>query len=55
MSDGACCPESECIIPADEIWQLDSDMDVGVLVIHGELNWDINTPSIELRFINSLK
>lgn len=49
-SNGICCPESECTIPEDEDWRLDTDMDVGTLIVHGKLSWDINTPNIELRY-----
>ena len=45
---GSCCPDSACIIPVNELWVIDADMDVGTLEIDGFLQWDENVDDISL-------
>jgi len=39
QNESICCPDTECIIPSNETWVLDSNMDVGTLTIEGKLQW----------------
>ena len=45
---GSCCPDSACLIPGNELWVIDSDMDVGTLEIDGFLQWDKNVDGVTL-------
>ena len=45
---GSCCPNSACLIPANELWVIDADMDVGTLEIDGFLQWDENVDDVSL-------
>ena len=45
---GLCCPDSACVIPENELWVIDADMDVGTLEIEGFLKWDENVDDVTL-------
>ena len=43
-----CTSDAECIIPADEEWLLDADMNVGQLTVNGKFTWDKSVDGLRL-------
>lgn len=41
--------DTEVLIPADENWILDQNMNVGTLTIEGKLTWSLSRRNLELK------